>query len=165
MRGMEAEAARSAYLLDTNMLTRSAQPHSPEYAVATGAIAMLLRRNERLCVAPQNLIEFWSVATRPTGAPNGLGMSPTEADAEIQRIEATFELLPETPDIFLAWRHLVTSHSVSGRQVHDARSAAIMQVYGLPNILTFNAGDFARYGHVTVVDPRSIVTPATGENP
>jgi hypothetical protein len=38
-----------------------------------GSIATLRASSETLCVAPQNLVEFWAVATRLTER-NGLGM-------------------------------------------------------------------------------------------
>jgi len=70
-------------LLDTNLLTRITRAHDPQSGVARAAIQTLLLRGEQLIIVPQNLYEFWAVATRPAGAPpsgsNGLGMSPTQA--------------------------------------------------------------------------------------
>ena len=45
-------------------------------------------------VTPQNLIEFWSVATRPRDA-NGLGMAGTAAMTLITRIKRFFPVLRE----------------------------------------------------------------------
>jgi predicted nucleic acid-binding protein len=53
------------HLVDTNVLLRSVQHRSPSYRQARSAVVTLLRREERLCIFPQNLVEFWSVATRP----------------------------------------------------------------------------------------------------
>ena len=58
-------------LLDTNLLTRITRSHDPQSAVARAAIQTLLRRGERLIVVPQNLYEFWAVATRPPGPKTG----------------------------------------------------------------------------------------------
>src|SRR5262245_12132419 len=70
-------------LLDTNLLTRMTRSHDPRAGVARAAIRALLGRGERLIVVPQNLYEFWALATRPPGAPpagrNGLGMTPVQA--------------------------------------------------------------------------------------
>ena len=49
----------------------------------------------------------------------------------------------------------LTTISGSGVQVYDARLAAFMRVYGVPNILTLNAKDFSRYG-VTAVHPANV---------
>ncbi len=50
-------------LLDTNLLTRMTRSHDPQSGVARAAIQTLLQRGERLIVVPQNLYEFWAVAT------------------------------------------------------------------------------------------------------
>ena len=45
-----------------------------------------------------------------------------------------------------------------GVQVHDARLVAAMLVHGIPNLLTLNVTDFARYADViTAVHPRSFI--------
>src|SRR5947209_13059697 len=124
-------AARAdSYLVDTNILLRSAQPHSPEYATAVAAVAALGERGETLYLTPQSIIEFWSVATRPADV-NGLGMTPAEADVELRRLEGFFVLLADIPAIYTEWRQLVLALGVSGRQVHDARLAAVMRAYGV----------------------------------
>jgi len=60
--------------LDTNILTRAAQPAHPSHNQTLDALAVLKRQGEDLCIVPQNLYEFWVVATRPVAA-NGLAMS------------------------------------------------------------------------------------------
>ncbi|MBR8836782.1 MAG: hypothetical protein DSM106950_22890 [Stigonema ocellatum SAG 48.90 = DSM 106950] len=84
-----------AFLVDTNVLLRSVEPSHPMYPDASNAINTLLRRGERLCIVPQNLIEFWNVYTRPTQR-NGLGHTPAEAEAEINRLKTIFPLLLDT---------------------------------------------------------------------
>jgi hypothetical protein len=51
-------------LLDTNILTRLAQHAHPMHAAARDAVAALQRAGETLRLVPQNLYEFWVVATR-----------------------------------------------------------------------------------------------------
>jgi hypothetical protein len=43
-------------------------------------------------------------------------------------------------------KSLVVRHGVVGVKVHDARLVAAMNVPGVRRLLTFNAGDFTRYG-------------------
>ena len=62
-------------LVDTNILLRS-HPSDPHYQLVTTTLAKLKQDREVLCVAPQNLVEYWVVATRPREN-NGLGMQPT----------------------------------------------------------------------------------------
>jgi predicted nucleic acid-binding protein len=147
-----------AYLSDTNILLRSAQPAHPMHAEAVAAVEALLNSGEAVCIVPQNIVEFWGVATRPAQH-NGLGLTPTEADQEVIRLETLLTLLPETPAIYSHWRQLVVAHAVSGVQVHDARLVAAMQAHGLTHVLTFNTTDFQRYAGITVVHPQDLLTP------
>lgn len=68
-RGHRYAHGRRMILLDTNVLTRMARSGDPQSGAARAAIGTLLARGERLIVVPQNLYEFWAVATRPPGAP------------------------------------------------------------------------------------------------
>ncbi len=46
---------------------------------------------------------------------------------------------------------------VQGVKVHDARLVAAMNVHNVRRILTFDTGDFARYG-VEVLQPSSVLS-------
>ena len=52
-------------LLDTNVLLRYTKPTDPAHHTVIAAIAALQAAGEDLGVVPQNLYEFWVVATRP----------------------------------------------------------------------------------------------------
>lgn len=144
-------------LVDTNILVRSIDRASPDMRTAKQAVKALIRQGHTLCVAPQNVAEFWNVCTRPvSGNANGLGHSIAFTDRLTGRIELLFTMLPETLDAFHAWRQLVTVHEVRGAKVHDARLAAIMQAHGVSHVLTFNGGDFKRYANVTVLEPATV---------
>ena len=54
---------------------------------------------EQLLCFRQNLVEFWNASTRPVTG-NGLGFTPEQAARYVDRFQALFELLPETPEIF-----------------------------------------------------------------
>ncbi len=141
--------------VDSNILIYNLNEFSPFHADVTRSISKLDSIGENLIVFPQNLIEFWAVATRPTIS-NGLGYTPARAAEEIAQIKATFQLIPETRLIYPEWQSLVTAHDVSGKNVHDARIAAQMNVNNIDNILTFNAKDFKRYANITAIEPESV---------
>jgi len=145
------------YLADTNILLRWPRPSDPLHPLTVAAVEALLDQGDQVYVTAQNLVEFWSVATRPANV-NGLGMTPAEAAAEVARIEQFFLFAPDLPAIYAEWRHIVSTVGVSGSQVHDARLVAVMRVYGLTHILTLNPSDFTRFPGVTVVHPRDIVS-------
>lgn len=144
-----------AILIDSNILVFSANPNSPMIHDVSRATLLLLNRGERLCVIPQNLIEFWAVATRPI-ASRGLGLSATQALAELARIKSVFQLLPDLPAIYTEWEKLVAQHSVLGKNVHDARLVAAMNVLGLDTLLTSNKPDFKRFTGITAIEPKDV---------
>src|ERR1700678_1801841 len=74
-------------LVDTNILLRSAQPNHPHCSQATHAVSKLLRDEAAVFFCPQNIAEFWNVATRPAEV-NGLGFSHHEVLQEIGNIES-----------------------------------------------------------------------------
>ncbi len=143
--------------LDTNILTRVAQPGHPMHENALDALAALRQRGEELCILPQNLYEFWVVATRPLSV-NGLGMSPVQAEAEIAQIKRLFRFLSDTPAVYPEWERLVLQYSVSGKSAHDARIVAAMTVHHLSQVLTFNADDFKRFSDISVLTPDYVLT-------
>lgn len=148
-----------AILIDTSVLGRLANRADAGHPVAKAAIAELHRRGERLQVTAQNLIEFRNFATRPQAA-NGLGLTAPVAQGLAATFEASFPLLAETADIFPAWKAIVDSLGVTGKQVHDARLVAVCHVHGVTHLLTFNVAHFARFSAQTpgviIVDPATV---------
>lgn len=143
------------YLVDTNVLLRTVSKTAARYHAAREGIATLLARGDEIVLAPQVLIEFWSVATRPTEV-NGFGWTTEATRDELVALLAQFPLLSETSAVFHEWLRLVTSLKVVGKQVHDARIVAVLKVHEIARLLTFNLSDFERYG-VEAVSPDDIV--------
>ncbi len=144
-------------LVDTNILTRYAQPTHSMYQLAKDAVNLLLQQGDELCLVPQNFYEFWVVATRPV-AVNGLGLTMAEAQAELVGLRQIFTVLDETPAILARWEQLVIQYQVMGKNAHDARLVAAMLVHGVGRLLTFNARDFQRYQGITVVSPQDVLS-------
>ena len=142
-------------LVDTNVLVRRLNRRDPQYRDARAALKTLSQRGDKVCIVAQNIIELWSVCTRPTDR-NGFGLSTAVADRVTERIEASFQFLPETHAIYTAWREIVVHHAVSGLKVHDARLVAAAVAHGVKSILTFNGADFRRYAQIEVLDPSSV---------
>lgn len=143
-----------AILFDTNILLRWTQKHHPHSVIAVRALKALRSRDEELHIAPQNVVEFWAVATRPFSH-NGLGLTTEQTTAEIESLKSFFGLLPELP-LQEEWQRIVTQYRVSGKSVHDARLVAAMSVHGISEILTFNVQDFIRYTEISVLDPSRV---------
>ena len=148
-----------AYLIDTTILGRLANVNDAQHFAAARSVVELHRRGEELNITPQVMIEFRNVATRPV-AVNGLGLSIAEAETLAATFESRFPMLADTPDIYPAWKALVSALSVVGKQVHDARLVAVCHTHAVTHVLTFNVGHFSRlagYGPgIFVVDPASV---------
>jgi len=122
------------YLVDTNVLLRFADRTHPLHLTTRAAVRKLRTGGHRLRATPQNFVEFWNVATRPTER-NGLGLAPANADRLLRLVERLFPLLPDSPAVYPEWRRLVVACGVSGVQAHDARIVAAMIVHGVMHTL------------------------------
>src|SRR2546423_6869853 len=118
-------------LLDTNVLGRMTDSTDPQCAVTRRAVHTLLARRERLIIVPQNLYEFWAVATRKSGRPpegqNGLGMTCERAGQWLNFFQRRFTVLLDHEELFASWQSLVKTHAIKGSKAHDARLVAAMQ--------------------------------------
>jgi predicted nucleic acid-binding protein len=146
-----------AYLLDTNILVRWINANDIERPLAMAAIEKLHSQGEILYNCQQNYTEFWAVATRPITA-NGFGLTGLETEKRVGHFISLFPLLPDNDSIFVDWLHIVSTCQISGRQVHDARLAAVMLAHKIPHILTFDTEDFRRYQGfgITAVHPKML---------
>jgi predicted nucleic acid-binding protein len=143
------------YLVDSNVLLRRIQSSSPHYPAARRALRTLYEQGDTLCITSQNLLAFWSVATRSV-ARGGLALTPSQAQHHLRRFRRLFRFLPDVPDIFVEWETIVSSSGITDTQVFDARLYAVMRVYGLTHILTFNTTDFLPFTGINIVDPQTV---------
>jgi predicted nucleic acid-binding protein len=138
-------------LLDTNVVLRLWDRDAP---LRTALERTLERENAAgfiAVVAPQVLYEAWTVLTR-SAEQNGLGRDPVVAGTLIRDLYDAYEIPDDPPSLVTAWLDLCVTHGVRGRQGHDARLVAWMELHGVRRLLTLNGGDFARYPQVEVVD-------------
>ena len=143
-----------SYLVDTNVLLRLINSHNSQYAQAQNAINKLLQQDVELNIVPQNLFEFWVVATRPVNV-NGLGLSVEEATQEMALLKQLFAIKASNPSILTVWEDLVIKYQVKGKQGHDARLIAAMITHEISHILTFNVED-TRFSEIVAVSPQRI---------
>jgi predicted nucleic acid-binding protein len=152
-----------AVLADTGILLRLLNRDDPYRPGIREAVRTLRGRNVAVVTSPQNIAEFWNVCTRPASARGGFGLSVEETDRRVRLIERLFRVLPDDAEVYFHWRRLVTAHSVSGVQVHDARLVAFMLAHRIDRILTLNGTDFARYGGITAVAPEDAIRASSPE--
>ena len=145
-------------MLDANLLLRVTAPADPRHRTALNAVAKLEAAGAECVTATQALCEFWVVATRPAGSPNGFGRTIAQADVGLRRLETQFTFLEDPPTTRDVWRRLVRDRGVAGKPAHDARLAATAIAAGVPAVLTFNVGDFARFAAdgLAALDPAAV---------
>lgn len=149
----------ASYLLDTNVSLRFLDSTDAANRLALDAVAELIRRGDEPVITPQVLIELWAVATRPKES-NGLGWSLDRVKTGIDDLQARFRILEDTSQIYRTWRRLVTDGGVQGKQVHDARLAAVVLAHGHTHLVTFNVADFRRYSGIIAVHPQELIPPS-----
>jgi predicted nucleic acid-binding protein len=153
---MPMTTSSSEYLLDTNILVYFVHLDSVHHRSSRESVELLEREGHLPVFTPQNAVEFWAVATKPTSA-GGLGYLVDEARAHLEAFGRRFEFLPETPHLFHAWLDVVHQYGTVGRNVFDARLAAAMSLHRIPKIVTENFKDFKRYPFLTPLAPKEIL--------
>lgn len=143
------------YLLDTNILLRLIELTHPQHKETREALKTLRRQNCIFYILLQNVSEFWNVCTRPKDK-NGLGLSISQTDLHLKRLERFFTVLPDTEEVYRNWRELIINHSISGVKVHDAKIVAAMKAHNVQNLLTFNSKDFKRYTDIKAIEPKDV---------
>ena len=143
-------------LLDSNIILRLFQPDHSHSTIAESAIIKLEQLGFSPCLVPQNIYEFWIVATRPI-LQNGLGLSSDDARGSVDGLLDQFHLLRDERGVFGRWISLVTQHQAIGKNAYDARLAAAMERHSIANLLTFNGPDFKRFTLIRILDPVEIV--------
>ena len=144
------------YAVDTNVLLRLSHRSHLQHQLLSECMLRFADRNVELCYTSQNLGEFWSVSTRPVDR-NGFGLSIPETGRRFETVVRNMTLLSETEDVFATWLKLMKTHEVRGTQVHDAHLAAVLEVHGVTQLLTFNGGDFKRFPQIRAVHPQDVV--------
>jgi predicted nucleic acid-binding protein len=66
--------------IDTGVLLRAFDRGSSAQKVILRALRKLWTQGHELATSHQNIAEFWNVATRPTSARGGFGLSGSEAE-------------------------------------------------------------------------------------
>ena len=144
------------YLVDTGILARLLHRNDPLHARVRHTLRRLRQEGHTFVTSSQNMAEFWNLCTRPAGLRGGFGLSVEEAARRLRLLERFVTVLKEPGSAYETWKRLLVVNSVAGKEVHDARLAALMKAYRIRRILTLNGADFKRYKGIEVIDPDSI---------
>lgn len=140
-------------LTDSGILTRLYNRADPDHAAIEKTVKSHKSAGDVLAFSLQNAAEFWSVCSRPASSRGGLGLDIPETRRRLLGIEGAFSFLADPQSLYDGWLQLVVTHNVMGKQVHDAKLVALMQLYGITHILTLNDADFVRYPGIVPINP------------
>ena len=130
--------------IDTNVLVYSHIPQAPDHDIARAALERADDEDEPASISRQIIREYLAVVTRPqTWSP---AMPMTTALDNVLWMLNTFRVLSDGPAVTNMLVTLCREVPVGGRQIHDANIVATMLAHGERRLLTFNVGDFRRYG-------------------
>jgi predicted nucleic acid-binding protein len=142
--------AADPVFLDTNVLIYVSRPSAPEHGAARRTLGQLEAEGGALWISQQVLREYLAVATRPQATAPPLPRATALAD--IRRFRASFEIAADNPSVLDRLLQLLATHSVAGKQVHDANVVATMLDHGVHRLLSFNTADFRPFiGLITLV--------------
>lgn len=130
--------------IDTNILVNSRVLEAPQHEMARARLEQALRDDEPMRISRQVVREYLAVVTRPQTWP--VAISREEALRDVSRLLGSFEVLEDGPAVTELLVELCRTTSVGGRQIHDANIVATMLAHGERRLLTFNTGDFRRFG-------------------
>jgi predicted nucleic acid-binding protein len=139
-------------LIDTGILLRAFDASSADYGPVRQSLRELWKRQEVLITTIQNLAEFWNVSTRPIDR-NGYGLSTDRTTQRLRLIERICQVVTEDQNTFRIWKGLLTTYTLTGVSVHDARLVSVMLSRGITDVLTLNGRDFRRYRGISVLMP------------
>jgi predicted nucleic acid-binding protein len=139
-------------LLDTNVLVYAHFPESEFFAASRGRLESAQQEDAGLCVAPQNLIEFFAIVTSPKRV-----SQPQPPDNALSAIEDILSLpgirrLTVPADLITRWLDLARASS-SPKRAFDLQLVATMQGNGVRRICTLNEADFRGIPNIEVVAP------------
>jgi predicted nucleic acid-binding protein len=139
-----------AVFLDTNVLVYAADESATHHIACRSLCSRGIGGSERLCLSPQILSEFISVATNPNVLPHPLSARDARLHAEM--LAASFAIITGGEGLVPPFFGLLQSLEASGKRVHDILHAATMLENGIDRIYTYDAG-FTRIPGITVITP------------
>jgi predicted nucleic acid-binding protein len=152
---MVTTAGRLVFV-DTNVLVYSLIGSAPQHADARAVLDELKKSGAELWISRQVIREYIATVTRPQSWMTPLPIATVTAD--VVRFQTDFRIAEDGPAVTTELLNLLARITSQGKQIHDANIVATMLAHGVPNLLTHNTTDFARFAGVITVLP--LVPPA-----
>jgi predicted nucleic acid-binding protein len=142
-------------LLDSNVLVHAVYKASPLHQMAAELLDRGLRHRGLYCIAPQNLVEFAAVVTRPRlVSPPLAGRDVLRITESLYRSRRLLKIYPSRGTVIRALRH-GAAIGVGGPRWYDLFLAMTMADAGVGAVITENVDDFRGIPFVSARDIRT----------
>ena len=140
-------------LIDTNILVYRADQDSTFHLPSVNLINRGLGGSISLCLAPQNLTEFYAVITNPKRVTNPI--DPVAARVEIEGYlqSQNIHKIYQNADLMPKLLELINRYPPKRQQIFDLQLIATMLVNDITRIYTFNVKHFEPYQEIEVIAP------------
>lgn len=140
------------FLVDSNVLIYSTLRNDSRYAKACEVLEARRLPGREMFISSQNLAEMYPNLTGPKTTPPDL---PALARAKISSIAGLDRctVLPVTRSVVEKTLELCELHQVIRQRYFDLQLVALMQLEGIPTIVTENEKDFATIPGLTIINP------------
>ncbi len=141
----------SSFLVDSNVLIYASDIGAPKHSAAVKILEEAFESRETWCIAWQNIYEYLSVVTHPSGG------SPLPLDDALENMEKILELghvriIQETEGHWQILEGIVKSVKARGVFLHDCHLAALLQENDVRRIVTADKG-FRRFHFLDIHNP------------
>ncbi|MEH2125774.1 type II toxin-antitoxin system VapC family toxin [Nostoc sp.] len=145
------QTTNNSIFIDTNILVYANLALSPFHLQATERLQALAEQGIDLWISRQTLREYLAAMTRRGDLTGNIPIASLVAD--VRYFASYFRLVED--NLLVTERLLTLMEEIpsGGKQVHDANIVATMLVYGIPQLLTHNTSDFARFSELITVLP------------
>lgn len=142
------------FLVDSNVLIYCTLRNDPRHARAGEVLAARLLPGREMFISSQNLAEMYPNLTGPKTQPPD---TPELARAKISSIAGLDRctVLPITRSVVEKTLELCERHQVTRQRYFDFQLVALMELEGIPTIVTENAKDFLSIPGIKVINPFS----------
>lgn len=127
-------------LVDTNILLEA----TDEKRTFHRAARELIESHRALSVPVQVIREYLVVATRPVSS-NGLGLSLSDALANVREFRRMIGVLPESRPLLPTLLRLLAAIPCTGSRIHDAHIVAGALVHKIKTIVSLDSKDFTPF--------------------
>ena len=143
---------KGRFLVDSNVLIYSTLRNDPRYGKACEVLAARRLPGREMFISAQNLAEMYPNLTGPKTNPPD---SPELARAKIASIAGLDRctVLPVTRSVVEKALEICELHQVTRQRYFDIQLVALMELEGIPTIVTENDKDFSSIPGINAINP------------